>query len=216
VPESCPAITTCPQICVTNTTVNTTDCPTTCDDGQNLCNDGSCSEEECDEELESPCWCAPLFTACPRTIDFYDSCLEDYGNYYTEYDTCLAEYYENLPKVSFFGPWFLFCYIWIVSVTILVFGWCFYNQKLCPVEGSTLILTPISSGGPEERVHEWTQTGYKNHWWGLMLNFLVWITLFGIQFLLFVLTIFYYIQQESITRWPVVFEDDIQCLFTFQ
>ena len=38
----------------------------------------------------------------------------------------------------------------------------------------------------------------------------------GIQFLLFLLTIFYYMQQEAITRWAPVFLDEVQVLMAFE
>jgi len=50
---------------------------------------------------------------------------------------------------------------------------------------------------------------------GTFLYALVLLTMFGFQLLLAVLTVFYYIQQEAITRWNPVFEDEEQVLKAF-
>ena len=63
---------------------------------------------------------------------------------------------------------------------------------------------------------EWTQTGYRKNWIGYIISLLVWTTLWGIQFLLLVTTLFYYMQQEAITRWKPVIEDEVQSLLAFQ
>lgn len=68
----CPALTTCPIVCV----ADANDCPwsLTCQDGGNLCSDGSCSEN-CDDSVASPCLasCAPV--ACAKNVEHYDQCL---------------------------------------------------------------------------------------------------------------------------------------------
>lgn len=45
---------------------------------------------------------------------------------------------------------------------------------------------------------------------------MVWITLWSFHILLTMLTIFYYMQQEAITRWKPVFYDEIQVLQAFE
>lgn len=116
---------------------------------------------------------------------------------------------EAVPLVSFTGPYFIACYVIISAVTALVMMWCFFNQILFPVQGSTVTVCVESS-------KDWTFTGYKNHVVGMTVYALVLITLVGIQFLLFLLTIFYYMQQEAITRWKPVFQDEVQVLKAFE
>jgi hypothetical protein len=136
--------------------MNTTDCPTDCPEGENLCYDGTCSKETCDEKLESPCWCDPLYTACPRPIDYYENCLRDYAVIYDNYTLCVEEYEEAIPKLSYSGPVFMLCYFWIALVTAFVFCWCFYNHRLFPVEGSAVPLIPATSQASKDD-ENWTQ-----------------------------------------------------------
>jgi hypothetical protein len=195
--------------------LNNTECPTACPKGENQCIDGTCSKEPCNEDLESPCWCEPLVIACPRPIDYFENCQNDYGALYENYTLCVEDYEESIEKVSYSNPIFMFCYFWIVLMTIFVFAWCLYNQRLFPVNGSVKTLIPVTAKNVDEEA-KWVQIGYKNNFIGSMLNLLVWITLFGIHGLLLVLTLFYYTQQLEITAWRPVFLDEVQVLFVFQ
>jgi hypothetical protein len=179
--------------------------------------DGSCSVEcstELTTELYNPCLCDALYFACPRVVDYLDACYIRFEQEYDNITLCLQEQEYATTKVSFISFWFLFCYIWISVVTILFVGFCFYNQRLNPITESEDTLHPVSS--PDTIFpQEWQQIGYKKNWLGTIICYLVYITLWAIQGLLFFLTICYYIQQESITRWNMVFEDDVQALSAF-
>jgi hypothetical protein len=62
---------------------------------------------------------------------------------------------------------------------------------------------------------EWTQTGYRATLVGTAIYILVTFTLWLFQFLLFITTLFYYMQQGQINRWSPVFENEIQVLMVF-
>lgn len=187
------------------------DCPTACAEGLSLCNDGTCSSTSCDENLESPCACEALNFTCAKVVAYYDTCQSDFGDFYNSTAECLAEEEAAIPQLSLTGPLFLLCYYWISGVTFAVIVFCFLNQKVFPVQASVQTLTPISHTGDE-----WKQTGYKVNIVGYLINLLVWTTLWGIQALLLILTIFYYMQQEAVTRWPPVFQDEVQVLTAFE
>jgi hypothetical protein len=207
-PDTCPARTTCPLVCV----VDATECPTACGSGLVLCNDGVCSES-CDDEIETPCVCDDLPVACAKVIDLYDACFESFQGFYDADAACQEAQDEEIPLLSFITePAFIFCYAWISGVTVAVVLWCAFNQKLFPVADSTM---PLASATGSSR-EDWTHTGYKNHAVGLIAHLLVILTFIGIQFLLFLLTIFYYMQQEAITRWSPVFYDEVQVLKAFE
>lgn len=186
------------------------DCPTQCEDGEELCNDGSCKaaclgyeETLCGEDAER---CNGMPVTCKREIDFYDSCKETYASFYDAEEACIEAQNEEIPLLSFTGPVFLLCYFWISAVSVLTFLWCLFNQKILPVHGSEVAM------GEEG----WSQTGYKRHWLGIIIHGLVMSTLWGVQFLLLMLTIFYYMQQGAVTRWEPVFEDEAQVLIAFE
>lgn len=208
VPDACPAKTSCPVLCVYDEPY----CPTKCPKGYNLCLDGSCSIETCDPMLWSPCECDALYFACPRVTDFLDDCMVRFEAEYDNVTICLELQDYNTLKVSFVSFWFMFFYCWMAGLTVLFIGWCYYNQKIHPVPESEAILLPLMSS---EDGREWIQIGYKFHWIGFTICFLVWLTLWGFQCLLIFLTICYYMQQGSITRWPLVFEDEMQSLEAF-
>jgi hypothetical protein len=199
------------MICI----LNNTECPTACPIGENLCYDGSCSKEPCDENLENPCWCEPLVVVCPRPIDYFDNCQKDYGALYENYTLCVEDYEESIEQVSYSGPVFMFCYIWIISLTIFVYCWCLFNQVLFPVKGSVRSLIPVTVQDESEN-EQWTQIGYRTSLIGGVLNILVWVTLFVIHGLLLFLTLCYYTQQLVIAPWPILFLDEVQVLFVFQ
>jgi hypothetical protein len=213
VPDECPATTTCPVVCV----ANLTECPTVCDPGLTLCSIGTCVEN-CDYydslELESPCLCDKQPIACPKVVEPYDVCHAIFKDFYDADAECIEAQEDAIPLLSFTGPWFLACYFSISGITILVFLWCFFNQKAVPVKDSTM---PISSATNKVTNSEvWTQTGYKSGILGSFVYTLVILAFIAIQFLLFTLTIMYYMQQEAILKWDPVFRDEVQVLKAFE
>lgn len=211
VPEDCPATTTCPVVCVANVTA----CPTVCEDGLKLCMTGNC-EQDCtfwdNGNLENPCTCDAVPIACPKLVDLYTTCFDRFESFYDENTQCLKVQDDSLNRLSFIGPWFLACYFEIVAVSVFVVAWCFWNQKVSPVASSTTHVEIANEGS----CGAWMQTGYKTHVIGSFIYVLVMFTFAAIQFLLLILTIFFYVQQGAITRWPPVFEDVVQVLKAFE
>lgn len=211
VPGACPASTTCPVVCVTNVT----DCPTVCGDGLTLCTTGNC-ELDCtfwdDGKLANPCTCTTQTIACPKVVDLFTTCADRFQGFYDENKQCLINDATAVEQLSFTEPWFLVCYYWIIGVSVSVMLWCLYNEKIYPVATSTVPLEAANeiSGGA------WTQTGYQRHLVGSLIYLSVIFTFAAFQFLLFLLTIFFYMQQGAIDRWPPVFQDEIQVLKAFQ
>lgn len=200
----CPALTTCVQVCV----ADVTGCPTEmlCGSNDSLCVDGSCATE-CDEGLETPCEYECASVACNKVVDYYDACGEKYAPLYDFEAECGEE--ESAPALfSWNEPAFIFLYCWISFVTVLILAWCFFNQKLAPVVDSTM---PLEDGEIPK-----TQTGYKTGIVGGIVYAFAVLTLLGFQILLATTTILYYIQQEAITRWQTVFEDEEQVLLAFE
>lgn len=212
---NCPATTTCGRVCV----ANVTDCPAEmlCGVGEQLCLDGSCAAvcPDMDEE-SSPCAfaCAPV--ACAKVIDNYDNCKSKYGPWYDAEAACgKEEAAETIHLWNFTEAGFVFFYSWILVVTALVYGWCAFNQRIAPVEGSTKSLELNFSKSGEKELSQGWQTGYKIHPVGAVINVLTFLTLFGIQGLLAWLTIQYYVQQELFTNFRRVFDDEAQVLKAF-
>jgi hypothetical protein len=208
-------MTTCPLVCV----ATSRDCPTVCSDELTLCPTGSC-EDNCgkyDMKTDNPCPCPDLPVACPVVVDYYDECLSTFMPFYDNNTACLDDHLDSTPLLSYTGPYFIVCYAWISIVTALVMGWCYYNEKLCPNQMSTSTsiapakMKPFRSNEKEV----WGQTGYKRSLIGAAIYGLVHLTFAGIQFLLFLLTIFYYMQQGAITKWPTIFSDATQVLEVF-
>lgn len=197
---NCPAMTTCQQVCV----AQEINCPfqMLCNGTQTLCPDGSCAEV-CDPNAVSPCefQCAPV--ACHPVVDFFDACEAKYGFLYDEEKRCGAiETAAQQHLYTFREKGFLFVYAWIILSTGILWFWCFYNQKVNPVSGSTQVLQldSTSKGSPikAEDVSQGFQTGYRIHPVGRWIHVLTNITLWGFQFLLAFLTIQYYNQQGAI------------------
>jgi hypothetical protein len=95
-------------------------------------------------------------------------------------------------------------------MTLLILTWCAFNQRIAEVPGSTKSLKEaVDDGG------EWTQTAYRTGLVGNSIYALVCITFIGYQVLLATLTVLYYVQQEMITFWNPVFEDEEQALLAF-
>ena len=224
VPETCPVMTTCPNICA----ASEAECPTSCPSDLILCLDGSCSDTACDESLETICGdCSTITVTCPKVNDFLSSCHEIYEPEYTAYAECAEAEAEAIPPVSFTGPLYMFCYCWICLMTLIVFVWCLYNQKINPVAEAMTDIIPIptvddkqeSSKEFDEKC-DWMQIGYKKHWVGYSISLLVWATLWGIQVLLLVLTNSYYVQVEAIAWWKPLYEGgedaEADLLYTFE
>ena len=134
----CPAMTTCPQVCVPTSE----DCPTEMrctEPGEVLCQDGSCATF-CDPDLVSPCDspCAPV--ACPKFVTTYDVCLSNYTRHY-EYaafcesssttTTTTDDDGEGLtttgPTFTWTDPAYIATYLWVGSVTFCIVLWCWYK-----------------------------------------------------------------------------------------
>jgi len=205
----CPAITTCPTVC----TEAAADCPTNCAEGKELCADGSC-KTQCDGTEYNKC--AALFActtfSCAKINTDFDTCEEDYRSYYDKASECAWSIKEH-HEVSFWEPAFVFCYVWIIFVTVLVVWWGVYNQRLVKVPNSTLQLEESNATSHSG----WTQTAYKYSRAGRFIYFTTMKTWWSIQFLLAMLTVLYYQQQGYILQsYPVWFEDVKQVLFAFE
>jgi len=169
-----------------------------------------CAAEAEQHVVENPCGCEALPIACAKAVSMYEECFESYGDYYDANTECLEAQEDALPQVDFRkDPYFVASYAILSIVTGLVFLWCLFNRILMPIADSSVEST--MAGGKV-----WTMTGYKYHPIGSLVHWLVKLVLVGIQFELFVLTIFYYMQQEAITRWEPVFYDEVQVLMAFE
>jgi hypothetical protein len=234
-PDTCPFTTTCPTICV----AQEQDCPTSCPEGTTLCEWGACMEDCSMEtnEIENLCYCETLSFACAKVIDVYENCFIDWeDNYYTPSNECIAQQEESVPLVSFTGPYFLACYVILAVVTFLVIVWCAYNTHIPVRNAITTMKVPITDDDDHDTTtsntttttttttttntttatEDWILTGYQRHPVGIVIHGLVNFVLIGFQFLLFVLTIFYYMQQGAITRWEPIFHDEVQVLMAFE
>lgn len=194
---NCPATTTCPLICVNSAD----DCPSdaTCaqanpdsDHEFELCKDGTCADtslnESCDPSLESPCECSELAFTCAKQVDFYDSCHSRWHDYYVSNNECIQSEEESLYELQFRPVTSKLLYIPIIVVTVLMFIWCAYNQRLNPVEKSTDVLESHDGENNEE---QWIQTGYRKNFAGLILYGLVMLLHLEFQVLLLYFSIEY-------------------------
>jgi cation-transporting ATPase 13A3/4/5 len=296
----CPSKTTCPLICV----ANFTDCPTACDTNDQLCADGTCipNDQTCSPDIVDPCACTD-WVACAKVIDFWPSCNDTYGDYYDNATACAPSTEEEL--LTFREPSFIFFYSWITGISAVIVTWCFFNQVLFPVKGSTRSLDAMdpnatsverkaayrkvshyndedsdeldlkkkkidlkeislnddpqgggvdtavvaedvteknkdvyegssTDGNDEARKNSesekneffededifhpeaWTQSGFRRSLIPFICFFLVVVTLIGIQILLMILTIDYYIQQGNVTLFHTAFQSDVQALQAFE
>jgi cation-transporting ATPase 13A3/4/5 len=183
---------------------------------QELCLDGNCSAD-C---TEANYYFDPDGGICPSSrpkicqsiVLTYDVCQEAFGSIYALTTSAFEnEAEEDVTLFTLREPGFVAIYCWICIVFALIFIWCAYNQRIDPVAGSTQPLTAEKHRTTKAGA-DWTQTGHRAGPVGMTLYTLVMITAFGFQFLLGSLTIFYYIQQEAITWFKPVFEDEIQVL----
>ena len=216
---SCPATTTCPLICASTIEA----CPTTCEDPTlQLCADGSCAAS-CDEELESPCECETASVACPKVVDLFTACDEKYGSYYEAVEECLASELEAeiaANMVTFSDTPYVFVYVWVSVVTVMIFVWCAWNQRVNPSPPVQVIMNKATTYGPnEDQGVEPTlfQVGYKDHLLGTILYVLTCLTLAGWVAALAFLTIQYYTLEESIylSKRKAHFADEVMLLKTF-
>ena len=200
----CPALTTCARVCVSNLS----ECPSEmlCGGNDTPCADGSCAAV-CDAGLETPCASECASVACNKVVDNLDACQTKYASYYDFEATCTVEE-SAIALYSWNEPTFVFLYCWISVVTALILAWCYFNQKLLPITDSTVPL--------EDDDIPKTQTGYKNTVVGGIVYALTALTLLGFQILLATTTILYYVQQEAITRWKPIFQDEQQVLMAFE
>lgn len=189
---TCPAQTTCPQVC----SPTVADCPEELKcrspEGSNetlqLCADGSCAVF-CDPSLVSPCAstsvCSPV--TCASRYTYYETCLEDYGGWYefaTECygfeDDAFAEESSveggTITGLAWTNGVFVFVYCWVALMSVAIVHWCWFNHRICPVEGSTkLILTQEKDGTTRKTL----QTGYKRDPVGTLLYGLTSLTFAG-------------------------------------
>jgi len=159
----------------------------------------------CDDDAESACQCDALPVMCAKQVDLYPYCSTRFQQYYDSDAECLELQEENIPQVSFTGPWFVACFVILSGVTLLMLSWCAWNQRLAYVDGSTVPLesaklsgdavtsamgaktTLVSSNNNEW----WTQTAYKRNFIGMSIYSLVILVAILIQFLLLALTVEY-------------------------
>ena len=124
---SCPAKTTCPQVCVDVAE----DCPTSmkCPEFESLCADGSCATF-CDPDLTSPCTSSCASVACPKIVTFHDVCQRNFSLYYDYANSCDIMF-ENVvndsASLSWTHPACVVVYVWILGVTFGIVAWCWYK-----------------------------------------------------------------------------------------
>ncbi|CAB9500019.1 Probable cation-transporting ATPase 13A4 [Seminavis robusta] len=191
---NCPAMTTCPQLCVPSVEY----CPTEmqCASNATLCADGSCRPEfECSTSgySVSPCPvdCAPV--ACAPLITTYNVCTNVFGPYYEE----VAALCKNTSTsgngqtsaISWTASAYVTGYVWLAAVTTAIITWCWYNNRWCPIQGSTKLLqlrleTHIRND-PNANIAHLHQTGYQcHHPMGKVIHVATLITFFGWYILL--------------------------------
>ena len=250
----CPVSTTCEAVCVSDITECPLDL--TCEGEQQqqqavdgnltfssrpllLCNSGrKCVEDlqDCPQE-ENPCAGNPCGNtiACLRTVLQMDECDLQYTDYYDKAWDCGVSDPRLVhkggsdhggEKIGWTTPAHIFFYTWICVVTVLLFGWCAFNQRFCPV-GQTVPLHDFSTMGGKRRRSSysslegsdepalWTQTGYKKTPVGTTIYVLVLMTLAGFHALLAAVTSFYYAQQRGYgPAYP--YSNDVEVLFAFE
>ena len=122
---SCPAATTCVQVCV----AVVDDCPDAmvCDDDRILCADGTCAAV-CDADVETPCEFECAAVACPKVIDTYDQCKAKYGPWYDAEAKCGSiETMEETKLLHFNEPGYIAAYVWAGVVTAMIVLWCAFK-----------------------------------------------------------------------------------------
>lgn len=139
--------------------------------------------EACAADLETPCDCSTLSVACAKQIDIWETCLDNFQTYYDLQSQCVENETPALPPPTMTAAPMLF-FMCMMVVTLLMFLWCAFNQRLAPVFGSTSELE-------NEHGEKWTQTGYKSTIVGQALYGLVILGHLSIQVLLLLTSIYY-------------------------
>jgi cation-transporting ATPase 13A3/4/5 len=124
---------------------------------------------------------------------------------------------ESVALLTLREAGFVIIYFWSCCTPVLMIVWCYFNQRISPVPGSSQPLLAQVDGAETY----WIQTGYQgfgssSSTIGFLLYCLTMITLFGYQILLAALTVFYYVQQGAISWFSPVFEDEIQVLKVYE
>jgi hypothetical protein len=211
---NCPATTTCRQVCV----ATVSECPfeMLCPSGEELCLDGTCAAQ-CTGNEVSPCEfkCAPV--ACVKVIDTLDNCFAKYGTLLDAAIECGGlEVAAETRLFAFTEAGFMLTYLWIAASIACILGWCAFNQRLSPVEGSTKSLELDFSNSGEKPASKGWQTGYRQNTVGDLIYLLTISTLAGMQILLGYFSLQYYRGQDMFLNLNLVFEDEIQSLTAFQ
>ena len=132
---------------------------------------------------------------CAKQVDLYPDCSTRFQVYYDSNDECLEAQEDSIPQVSFSGPYFIACYAIISGVTVLMLGWCAWNQRFAAVDFSTVPLEPLkisTANADSSNSNEgWTQTAYKRNIIGMSIYALVIVVAILIQWLLLSLTVEY-------------------------
>lgn len=237
---NCPAITTCPVVCVWDKWM----CPPNmkCPQGTDLCLDGTCvnSTIGCDPEIESPCFdnlCGNE-VACAKIVDYYEKCMYDHEALYTNATECADMW--AMPLVPWSAPGFVACYAWISGITFFIIAWCACNQRFFPIGEAEPLLDASKMFVTVERLKrelireeetfdeekenevasgkidiDWTQTAYQRTFFGSLLYYCTVLTMWGFQVLLLLLTLgFYATELERYDLTPI--KDTKQVLFAFQ
>ena len=239
----CPALTTCEAVCVAQSVSN---CPRDlqchnvteqlCPSGRACVTDLSDCPTTANVEEENPCAVNPCgnTVACLRVNLFLEECTEKYDSFYQTAWDCGKDDPRLVHKggathsgalIGWTTPLHIFFYVWICVVTVLLLGWCAYNQRIAPV-GIAIPLHDFTMGGKRRRSSYsslegadepalWSQTGYKRTFIGTTIYVLVMTTLIGFHALLASLVGFYYAQQRGYGP-ARPYESDTEVLFAFE
>jgi hypothetical protein len=188
---TCPAVTTCPSVCVPTLS----DCPSdlrTCGEGNGLllCSNGDCVEsfEDC-PSTRNPCKydCAPV--ACAKTINSLDVCYQDYELEY-EYEEACAKLEKN-AQMAIHAPEMGIFYTWVLVASILTIVWCRMHHRAPIVDDQTdTSQSNLDLSGVE-------QTGFGQSLYGRILYTLITITLYAFQLLLLFFAIESYFRHDQ-------------------
>jgi hypothetical protein len=180
-----------------------------CPQGETVCADGHC-RLDCSTEYDNPCPCAALPVVCPKIDDHYDACQATYASFYTAETECLKTEEEAMASMTFHEWPFIVGGLWMVVVSLAIVIYCAINAKHHHHH---------SSGGGDLKHLEGGQghCGFQEDWVGTILYMLVVGTMWGIQAVLLVLVILYYMKEGAITTTQAVeWEDERQILLTFE
>lgn len=127
---SCPALTTCPVVCV----ATVQDCPAEmqCGPTETLCLDGTCATF-CDAGLVSPCTEECALVACPHVVvASHQYCSDTFASWYEnecdgDQDGVIEDDPADVADLSWFDPLFLFVYAWVLVSSAGIVGWSWYK-----------------------------------------------------------------------------------------